>query len=86
MWDRWSIFGKSLLKNFKNRSVSKTYKFYNAKLADFGLAKEYDNDDSIRNHSKAFIKVIVAQIVMVQTWILIPNEKIGLGNYVKRLF
>ena len=42
----------------------KTYKFYNAKLADFGLAKEYDNDDSIRNHSKAFIKVTVAQIAL----------------------
>ena len=69
MWDRWSIFGISLLKNFKNRSVSKTYKFYNAKLADFGLAKEYDNDDSIRNHSKAFIKVTVTQIALAQSWI-----------------
>ena len=27
----------------------RTYKFYNAKLADFGLAKEYDKDESERN-------------------------------------
>ena len=33
-----------------------TYKFYNAKLADFGLAKEYDKDATIRNHSKAYLK------------------------------
>ena len=26
-----------------------TYKFYNAKLADFGLAKEYDDDESEPN-------------------------------------
>ena len=90
MWDRWSIFGKSLSKKkFKNRSVSKTYKFYNAKLADFGLAKEYDNDDSIRNHSKAFIKVTVAQIALdfgsrAGFWFQIG--KISLGNRTERLF
>ena len=37
--------------NWESQLCFKTYKFYNAKLADFGLAKEYDKHESMRNNT-----------------------------------